>query len=215
MSTDSIIAAAGLFARSSALLAYLIVYVATVLSGNISAFIAFWISFATNLEKWRVLLLLGIVAAGEVTGDCFWFGLGHGLRNTRLGSWVERRVPGHAKAESTLHRKGRRFLYLSKFAYGSAGLVVFSLGWTGMQFRCFFKNSVISVLIALPVVFFTAYGLFSGISPLAAVAVFKHVELLFLIGIVAFLILEWLLSKLVKALFPDNGNGNCGEGFEA
>jgi membrane protein DedA with SNARE-associated domain len=207
VSTDSIIAAINLFARSNALFTFLIVYVATVFAGSVTAFIAFWVSFAADFEPWRVMALVGIVAAGQVTGDCFWFGLGHGLRNTRIGNWVERRVPGHARAESALHKNGRRFLYFSKFAYGSAGLVVFSLGWTGMDFRRFIKNSVASIVVSLPIIFFMAYGLFSGLSPLAAVDVFKHMGRLFLIGIIAFIVLEWLLAKLVKAVFSERENG--------
>ena len=153
------------------------------------------------------MAIFGIIAFGEATGDCLWYGLGRTLRNTKFGNWVKNHLPGHDRAHDALQKKGRRYLYLSKFAYGSAGLVTFSLGWTGMPFRTFLKNSLMSVVVALPVVFFLAYGIFSGLSPLTAVDQFKHIERIVLVGIVAFLALEYLISRVMKYLLK-NGNGN-------
>ena len=201
-------AAATFFAHHNALFILLTVYVVTIFAGNISAFINFWLAFALNLKGWQVMMLFGIVAAAEVTGDCMWFGLGRVLRNTRFGAWIKRRLPGHDRAEDTLQKKGRRFLYLSKFAYGSAAFVAFSLGWTGMQFRTFVRNAAVAIVIALPVVFLMAYGLFAGLSPLAAVSQFKHIELLLLFGIIAFFALQYLLSKAAKLILGDRMNGN-------
>jgi membrane protein DedA with SNARE-associated domain len=208
MDLSSIALAAGFFARHNALFIFAAVYAVTVFGGNISAFINFWLAFALNFEGWRVMALFGIIAAAEWTGDCMWFGLGRKLRNTRFGEWIKRRMPGHKRAEGSLQRNSRRFLYLSKFAYGSAAFVAFSLGWTGMHFKTFAKNAAVAILIALPIVFLMAYGLFAGLSPLAALGQFRHVELLFLFGIIAFFVLEYLLSKAARMIFPERMNGN-------
>jgi membrane protein DedA with SNARE-associated domain len=208
MDSSSVVAAASFFARHNAVLVFGTVYVVTIFAGNISAFINFWLSFALNLAGWQVMAVFGVVAAGQLTGDCMWFGLGRVLRNTKFGAWIKRRMPGHDKAEDTLQRKGRRILYLSKFAYGSAAFVAFSLGWTGMHFKIFARNAAIAIVIALPVVFIMAYGLFVGLSPLSAVRLFKHIELLLLFGIAAFFALEYLLSKAAKFILADKMNGN-------
>ena len=196
----------GYLARHDMALVFAAIYVITIFLGNISAFINFWVAFAANYEQWRVLAMFAVIFLGEVTGDCLWYGLGRGLRNTGFGIWVKNHLPGHERAENALQKKGKKYLYLSKFAYGSAGFVVFSIGWTQMDFRTFFKNSLISIILALPVVFFMAYGLFSGLAPLTAVAAFKHLEWLLLIGIVTFIVLQWLLSKAVRAFL--NGSGD-------
>lgn len=204
-SMDSIAVGINAFARNDALWAFLIAYGGAIVAGNIAAFVTFWVGFLANLESWRMMVFFGFIAAGEVTGDCFYFTLGHLLRGTKFGAWVERRVPGHGKVEHAIQGKSRRLLYLSKFAYGSGGMVVFSLGWTGsMPFRKFVKNSILSIIVALPVVFMIAYGLFSGLSPLAGIDEFKHIERLLLLGIIAFFVLEWALSKVVRAVV---GNG--------
>jgi membrane protein DedA with SNARE-associated domain len=208
MDSSNVIMVAGLFARHNAPFIFTAVYVVTIFGGNISAFINFWLAFALNFEGWRVMALFGVVAAAELTGDCMWFGLGRKLRNTRFGLWIKHHMPGHDRAEGAFQRKGRRFLYLSKFAYGSAAFVAFSLGWTGMHFRTFARNAAVAILIALPLVFLIAYGLFAGLSPLAAVTQFKHIELLFFIGIIAFFVLEYLVSKAAKMIFTDKMNGN-------
>jgi len=185
------------------------VYVVTIFGGNIAAFAALLVAFAAHLESWRIMAILGIVALGEVTGDCMWYSLAHFLRHTRIGNWIKNHIPGHARAEGALQKNGRKYLYLSKFAYGSAGFVSFFIGWTGgMPFKKFIKNSLMSVLIALPVLFLLAYGIFSGLSPLAAVSQFKHLERIVLVGIVAFLVLEYALAKVVRYVFGDNSRND-------
>ncbi len=201
-----------IFAQHNPLLVFVGAFVATILGGNIAAFIIFWVAFASGLGGLQVLMLFGAIAAEEFVGDIVWFSLGRGARNTRVGDWIRRRLRGHARVEAAIHKKGKRLLYLCKFAYGSAGVVLFSLGWaSNMEYSVFLENSAMSILIALPVVFLMAYALFSGTAPLTAVDAFKHIELLLFIAIVAFFVLEWLISKAVKIIFA-NGENQENEG---
>ena len=197
----------GFLLRYDAAFVFAATHMVTIFLGNISAFVVFWVAFAADFARWQVLALFAIIFAGEVTGDCLWYVLGRGLRDTRFGMWIKNHIPRHERAEAAIQKKGKKYLYLSKFAYGSAGFVIFFLGWMRMDFRTFIKNSLISVILVLPIVFFMAYGLFSGLAPLTAVAAFKSIGRVFLIGIVAFIVLEWLLGKAVKALLG-NGDGD-------
>src|SRR6185295_7037383 len=115
---------------------------ATIILGNISAFLNFWIAFAAHFESSHVMLLAGVIAAALLTGDCMWYSVGRFLGSTRIGPWIKRRLSkGHAKVEEAIQKKGKRLLYLSKFAYGSGSFIVFSLGWMKMDFRTFLRNS--------------------------------------------------------------------------
>jgi membrane protein DedA with SNARE-associated domain len=134
-----------------------------------------------------------------MTGDLLWYSLGRALRGTRFGLWVETHLPGHAKAEAMLQQRGQQWLFLSKFVLGFAPPIVFSIGWSGMDFKTFYKNSLLSILLWLPVLTGLAYGIVSGLAPLAATD-FKKIEWVALGGFVLFIILDCLVANGVKAL---------------
>ena len=189
-----------LLASQNPFLAYFIIYLATIFLGNISAFVSFWIIAQTGLGILGFPVLVGVIFAADFSGDLIWYTLGRKLRNTKFGDWVKRHLPGHRKAEQVLKYHGRYWIYFSKFVFGSAPPVIFSIGWTGMRFRAFVKNSIYSILIWLPILIGLAYGLVSGLSPLSAVDDFKKFEWNFLIGIVLFLVLNYVVARGIAKL---------------
>jgi membrane protein DedA with SNARE-associated domain len=174
--------------------AYFIIYLGTIFLGNISAFVSFWIISRTDFGAWGIPLLILIIFCADLTGDLLWYSLGRKLRGTRFGFWIKNHLPGHNRIESTLENNGKRFLFLSKFIFGFAPPVIFLIGWTGMHFKTFFKNAVLSVLLWLPILVGLAYGLISGLSPLNAMDDFKKFEWTFVIGLLLFIILDYLVA---------------------
>lgn len=200
-------------ASQNPFLAYFIIYLATIFLGNISAFVSFWIIAQTSLGLLGFPTLILVVFLSDFSGDMLWYSLGRKLRDTRFGGWVKNHLPGHRKAEKVLKYHGRYWIYFSKFVFGSAPLVIFSIGWTGMKFKAFLKNSVFSILLWLPILIGLAYGLVSGLSPLSAVDDFKKFEWNFLIGIALFIFLDLVvargISKLLKKIIK-NGDAELG-----
>jgi membrane protein DedA with SNARE-associated domain len=181
-------------------LAYAIIYVSTIFLGNISAFVSFWIIAQTNFGFWGFPLLIVTIFCSDFTGDLLWYSLGRKLRGTRFGLWIKNHLPGHARIESMLDRNGKQWLFLSKFIFGSAPPVIFLIGWTGMEFKIFLKNSIYSILLWLPILIGLAYGLISGLSPLNAVADFKEFEWTFVVGLLLFIILDYFAAMGFGAL---------------
>jgi membrane protein DedA with SNARE-associated domain len=179
--------------------AYFIIYLATIFLGNISAFVSFWIIFEANFGIVGFLFLMLIVFLSDMTGDHLWYSMGRSLRGTRFGLWVETHMPGHAKAEAMVKRKGRQWLFLSKFVLGLAPPIVFSIGWSGMNFKTFYKNSLFSILLWLPILMALSYGIVSGLAPLAATD-FRRLEWIALGGFALFIIADYALAKGVKML---------------
>lgn len=196
----------GLFASQNLLLAYFIVYVSTIFLGNISAFTSFWFAFQGGLGPFGVPFVILAVFLAHITGDLLWYSMGRTLRETRFGNWVRRRLPGHEKIEAHIERRGKRWMIFSKFVYGSNFPIVFSIGWMKIDFKKFFKNSLLAVSLWLPILIGLSYALFSSLSPLRAVATFKNFEEVFLIALVLFLVFDYLLVKVVRKIFK-NGNG--------
>ena len=182
-------------ASQNPFLAYFIIYLATIFLGNISAFVSFWVIAQAGFGLWGFPLLVAIIFTADFSGDMLWYTLGRKLRGTKFGDWVKRHLPGHDKAEEVLKYHGKYWIYFSKFVFGSAPVVIFSVGWSGMRLRNFVKNSIFSILIWLPILMGIAYGLVSGLSPLGTIDDFKKFEWNFLIGIILFLILNYIIAK--------------------
>lgn len=198
-----------ILAGQNPFLAYFIVYVATIFLGNISAFTSFWIVLRSDLSDSNIPLLILVIFLANVSGDLLWYTLGKYLRDTRFGNWIRNRIPGHERIERSLQHSGRKWMFLAKFFYASSFPVIFSIGWSKMAFKRFFKNSLLATCMWLPILLGLAYGLISGLSPLAAATAFQNVEWFFFIGLALFIVLDYLLAKLARALFEKkNGNGD-------
>ena len=199
----------GFLASQNEVLAYFIIYIATIFVGNISAFASFWIVSQGYLGEWGIPLLILTIFCANLTGDMLWYSLGRATRNTRSGNWIRGRLPSwNSRVERAFEHNGRKWIVLSKFMYAAAFPVIFSAGWSKMDFRTFFRHSLISVLTWLPILTGLAYGLISGLSPLGAVSFFRSFEMLFFIGLGIFIFLDYLLARIIGRIF---GSGNGGD----
>ena len=197
---NSLLADIGLLASQNLFLAYFIIYIATIFLGNISAFAGFWFIFQGYLGAWGVPLLILTIFCADISGDVLWYSLGRALHNTPFGNWIKRRLPGYEKLESRVTRHGARLIFLAKFVYASSFPVIFSVGWTQMEFKKFFRYSLLSIAVWLPILLGLAYGVISGLWPLRTITVFKDFEWFFLVGLVLFIILDYFLARAVGKL---------------
>ncbi|OGY99754.1 MAG: hypothetical protein A2945_02030 [Candidatus Liptonbacteria bacterium RIFCSPLOWO2_01_FULL_52_25] len=193
--------ALGSLASQNLFLAFFIVYLATIFLGNVSAFATFWIAFRGGFGAWGTPLALIAIFAAEVSGDLLWYSLGNKLRDTRLGTFIKNYLPRHEQLEQKMQKRNVRYVVLSKFIYASSFPIVFMVGWSRVAFKRFFKTSALTLAVWVPLLMGIAYGLFSGLSPLGAIATFRQFEINFFIGIAAFIVANYFLTKLVKIVF--------------
>jgi len=191
----------GLLASQNPFLAYFIIYFVTIFLGTISAFASFFIIFRGLLGAWGPPLLFLTIFCSNVTGDLLWYSLGWTLRDTRLGNFIKNRLPGHTRIEAGIQKNGMRWVFASKFLYGSSLPILFFVGWMKMDFKRFFKTAVAAILCWLPIITAIAFGLVAGLTPLHAAATLKEYTIIFLLGIVLFLIGNYILAKIFKFLF--------------
>lgn len=192
----------GALAGQNQPLAYFIIYIATIFFGNISAFVSFWLVFNGTFGMYGGLLLPAILFLSALSGDLIWYSIGKGLHETRLGYFMRNRfAPQHEKVEAAIGKNGHGWIFVSKFLYASSFPVIFTVGWVDYPFRKFFRTSAVSTVVWLPVLTGVAYGLFAGLSPLQAVASFERIEIIFLIGLGLFVLVEYFLAKIAKKIF--------------
>jgi membrane protein DedA with SNARE-associated domain len=208
----SILTNLGLLAGQNQLLAYFIIYIVTIFLGNISAFAGFWMVSHGYFGAWGVPFLMLTILLADFSGDMLWYSLGRALRDTRFGNWVKNHLPRHTEIENHLKSNGSRWVFFSKFLYASAFPIIFSVGWCKINFKKFLRMSILSILIWVPILTGLAYGLIAGLAPLRAVAVFKNFEVVFVTGLVLFVVADYYLVRLLKKIFGKkfawlNGNG--------
>jgi len=178
---------------------YFAIYLVTIILGNIAAFASFWVIFEAGFGVLGFLCLIIVIFLSYVTEDIACYFFGRWIRGTRFGPWAEKHVPGYAKTEIMVRQKGPHWLLISKFIVGFATLVAIAIGWSGMDFKRFYKNSILSILLWLPILTILAYAIVSGLAPLAA-ANLEKIGWLALGGFVLFVILAYVISSAVKLL---------------
>lgn len=192
----------GRFAAENQFLAYFTVYVATIFLGNISAFAGLWAALRGAFGPYGLPLIILTILFAEASGDIIWYSVGRGLRDTRFGNFIKNKFAArHDKIESSLQRNGASWVFFSKFLYASAFPVIFAVGWSGVEFKKFFKVSLLSVLFWVPLLTAVSYALVSTLSPLEANNIFGRVEILFLVGLGLFALIDYFLMKFLKKIF--------------
>jgi membrane protein DedA with SNARE-associated domain len=204
----------GLLAGQNRFLAYFIIYLATIFLGNISAFASFWLVFRGVFGPWGVPFLIITIYASEISGDLLWYALGMTLRDTRLGNFVKNHLPGHKKIEEKMHKSRTRLIFFSKFLYASSFPVIFMVGWSRIKFKKFIRTSAFALAIWVPILTGMAFGLFSGLLPLRAIAIFKQFEIAFFIGLALFVVADYFVAKLMRVIFGRWWKEENGEAIE-
>lgn len=195
----------GLLASQNQFLAYFIIYAATIFLGNISAFASFWVVLQGGFGPWGVPLLLATVFLAEVSGDALWYSMGYTLHGTRLGNFIRNRFTNqHEKLSKIFENNGYGWIILSKFLYASSFPIIFTCGWVGVPVKKFLRISFVSAGIWLPILLALSVGLFSGLTPLRAISIFKRFETVFLIALASFFIADYFIIKVFKVIFRKN-----------
>ena len=111
-----------------------------------------------------------------------------------------------------LQKRGAQWIVFSKFVFGFAPAVVFPVGWSGVDFRTFFKKSLISSILWVPVLGGVVFGIVSGLSPLITTS-FKKIEWVILAGLLAFIAVDYIVLTIIKLVidrFAGTGDESAG-----
>ena len=184
--------------HENAFLTYVIIYVGTILLGNLVSFSVLWLAFHGSFGPWGVPLMMGITVIADMSGDMTWYSMGKGLSGTKLGGWIEGHLPKHEIIMKYVERNAVKLIFLAKFIYSSTFPILFTVGWSNMDRKEFFKTSLKTIACWVPLMTVMCYALFSGFNVLQASSMFEHFEILFGFGLVAFIGLTYLISLIAK-----------------
>lgn len=178
------------------LLAYVVLFGATIILGNIASFTALFIGVQNYSHSPVLLFIIFTILVADVVADCTWYSMGRALQETRLGKWIRRRIPKREHIEKHLRVNSRRWIFLSKYIYSSTFAIIFSVGWARVPFKKFFPVSLFAIGTSVPLLLLISFGLSKGLTALEAIEIFKHFERILFVGIVVFLILMFVVRKV-------------------
>lgn len=151
------------------------------------------------------------VLAADISGDILWYFLGRTLRDTGFGNFIHGHLPRHEKIDSSIQEKGAKLIFFSKFIYASSFPIIFSVGWARLDFKKFFRMSLLSILAWVPLLTLLSYGLFSGISLFRAIKLFKRFEIIIFLALICFVTINYALAKIVKRILRNGTNSNSSQ----
>jgi membrane protein DedA with SNARE-associated domain len=184
--------------RENYFIASIFLYLSIIFLGNIASFIAFWIVVVNKIGSLGILGVLILTYLGDVSGDFLWFNLGKLLKGTKIGFFILKHLAHqNNKFENAFLKNGLRWFVISKFFYG-APQIAFSLGWSKYDIKKVMKVSFIASAFWAPILFGLSFGIIFGILPLKNINFLNKLEWIFIIGIIAFIFAEILISKLIK-----------------
>ncbi len=171
---------------------YLIAFFGMIIEGDASIFL---FGFLTQLRFFNPFLIYFALVAGAVLGDAVWYWLGSHFH--RLPSFVNRWVERVAPPFDT-HLKNRTFhtLAISKFTYGLHHVFLVRAGMLKLPLRHVLKVDFLASLLWILIV--GSLGYFSGASFIYVKHLVKFVEVLFVLGIVGFLVLAHYVGNYYK-----------------
>jgi membrane protein DedA with SNARE-associated domain len=183
------------------LLTYPGLFISIILLGNPVSFSTFWLAFQEEFRFSTIALLFAFIVFTDICGDLAWYYMGKKLRGTRLGEKLHSKIPKAEIVAAHLKRHDSKWVFLSKYIPSSTFTIIFSAGWTDMPFKKFIRTSLVAILSSVLLIAGITYGLSLGFSAIEAKNIFHRIEQLLVVGLLAFLLINFIFGKLITRYF--------------
>lgn len=184
-----------LIASQNAFAAYLLVFIAIFIIGDISSLAGIWLAANGALN---IFILIPIFIIASLIGDFFYYSLGHTLYETKIGIWIKDHLLHHQELVSLMEKRRGRLIAFAKFIPFGSPPIFFLAGWVKTDIRKTLKYDLISLAMWQPVLILFGYALATTFDYLKAQIFFKRIEILVGLVVVAILVFDFIISKLVE-----------------
>lgn len=182
----------------SPLWTYFTIFFSVIIIGNVASFLTFWLAFFGYFGPWGIILTATTILIADIFSDLFFYSLGRYLRNTRFGNFLKNRFSRIKRVRDYVNEDTVKWIFLAKFVSSTNAPFVFLSGWAKVDFKKFFRISIFAILNWLCIILAITYILKTSFSPIASIAIFKSLEILLSIGIILFLIANFIIGRLFK-----------------
>ncbi|MEK9173063.1 MAG: VTT domain-containing protein [Patescibacteria group bacterium] len=179
-------------------LTYAALFLSTVIFGNISAFITFWLAFFGYFGPNGLIYLAVTVFLAGIFSDIMWYSLGQTLRETRFGNFLRNRFSRIKKIKDYINEDTLNWIFLAKFVSSTNAPFVFLTGWAKVNFKKFFRVSIFAIANWTILIIAITYVLKTTFSPIISIAILKSLEVLLVFGVIIFLVANYILGRLFR-----------------
>ncbi|MCL5733699.1 MAG: VTT domain-containing protein [Patescibacteria group bacterium] len=184
-----------LIASQNAFAAYLIVFVAIFVIGDISSLAGVWLAVNGALD---IFILVPMFIVASLIGDFFYYSIGNILYDTKIGLWIEKHLPHHQEIVSTLEKRHGRLISFSKFIPFGSPPIFFMAGWIKTDIKKVLKYDLISLAMWQPILIIAGYFLAATFNFLKAQVFFRRIEILIALAVIIFFIVDVAVSRVVE-----------------
>lgn len=182
----------------NAFLTYATLFLSTVIFGNVSAFITFWLAFFGYFGPNGVVYLAITVFLAGIFSDILWYSLGRASRETRFGNFLRNRFSKVKKIKEYINEDTINWIFLAKFISSTNAPFVFLTGWAKVNFKKFFHISLFAITNWMIIIMAVTYILKTTFSPIISIAILKSLEALLIFGAIIFLVANYILGRLFR-----------------
>ncbi|TSC81692.1 MAG: hypothetical protein G01um101420_889 [Parcubacteria group bacterium Gr01-1014_20] len=185
-------------AGGNTFLTYAALFLSTVIFGNISAFITFWLAFFGYFGPNGLIYLTITVFLAGMFSDMLWYLLGRTLRDTRFGNFLRNKFSRIKKLKDYINEDTLNWIFLAKFVSSTNAPFVFLTGWAKVSFKKFFRVSIFAIANWTILIMVITYLLKTTFSPIISIAILKSLEVLLIFGAIIFLVANYILGRLFR-----------------
>ncbi len=174
---------------------HLIIAAGMVIQGEITIFVSRYLIANPSLGGRD--FLIPAYASGSIVA-VFLFFLGRGLRNTRFGWKIYRKIKSKRKTQLYFYyvrENLNKLIIFSKFIFGGNILILIAIGWMKTKFGRFAKSHFMSVTLWLLTMITIMYSMASGLFYLKSTTSLRQVEIGIGILVVIIFAGEYLLKR--------------------
>lgn len=170
---------------------YLIVFLGMIIEG---AGVALMTSFLAQQGHFNIYFLVLVMFGGTILGSVIWYQLGRLFYGTAVGDWFRKHIfLNEGIFEKLLQKNSRKTLFVSKFIYGFDRAAVILSGLIKINFAKFLKIELLANSVWLAAMF--SLGYFSGAALDRLKSSFQRIEIIFLLILLIYIILEVVIKK--------------------
>lgn len=177
---------------------YFTIFLSAIVAGNVASFLSLWLALFGYFGSWGIPLVGATILTAGIFSDLLFYFLGRHLRDTRFGNYLKNRFSKIKRVQSYVNEDTIKWIFLPKFVSTTNAPFVFLSGWAKVDFKKFIRISLFAVLNWLCIMLAAAYILKTSFGPIVSVTIFKGLETILSLGIILFIIANFLIGHLFK-----------------
>lgn len=145
---------------------------------------------------WTKLILIGFFSV--MLSDIILYYIGKHGKDTKIISYIEKKVKSADKLEKFLHNHTKKALILTKFTMGLGSVTIVLSGWSKINFKRFLKINTLANALWFGFIIILSFILIQVLGFIGAKNAFDYIVIIVGVGIIFIFLLEYIARKIFE-----------------